>query len=144
MRTNFDLSNIRCAICLLLTFLAGCGTARPPLAHTDAEVSQKLVGKWNEESTAEGITTIMTHEFTQDGKYACSGKMRRPGGESDLAMSGTWQVTGGVLVYTLQTSQPAYYKPGEQVKDQVLSIDDQEFIYKDEDGEESTMTRLKQ
>ncbi len=143
MRATTKCLRVRWAGVALVAFFCGCGTATPPpLTLTDAEVSQKLVGKWKEEGTDGGVTTIVTNEFTADGKYVCNGTMRRPGGDTKLAITSTWQVTGGVLVYTIETSQPSWYKKGEQMKDKVLAIDEREFKYRDEEGDIQVMTRL--
>jgi hypothetical protein len=60
-----------------------------------------------------------------------------------MSFAGTWSVSGGTLIYTIQTSQPPTYEPGTQVKDRVLSLTETEFRYSDADGSESAMTRVR-
>ena len=121
-------------------FRPGDGTpaAPRPLQLTDAEVTQKLVGKWQESRDTGGI---VTNEFTSDGKYVCNG-VDRAGGERKLFITATWKVAGGKLTYTMESSEPAYYKPGETLEEQVLSIDEHAFKYRDVDGKIQSMKRL--
>jgi hypothetical protein len=130
-----------CAPILLLIFVAGCGIPLPQPATTlsDTEIKKLLVGKWNEPIRGEDFF----HEFGQDGSYKGTAA---PGtdGTSSMSFAGTWSVSGGTLVYTIQTSQPPTYEPGTQVKDRVLSLTETEFRYADADGSESTMVRVKE
>jgi hypothetical protein len=127
------------AALLLLAFTAGCGLPLPTPAPTlsDTEIKKLLVGKWNEPIRGEDFF----HEFGQDGSYK-GAEAPGPDGTSSMSFAGTWSVSGGVLIYTIQTSQPPAYERGTQVKDRVLSLTQTEFRYADADGSESTMTRV--
>lgn len=120
-----------------LALFAGCPSSSVKL--TDAEVTQKLVGKWRETGDTGGV---VTNVFTPNGKYICEGVEPRPGGETKLAITATWKVTGGMLIYTIEQSQPRYYKPGETLEEKVVSIDERQFKYRDVNGKIQTMDRL--
>jgi hypothetical protein len=124
---------------LCLAFAAGCGIQFPTPAPTitDSEITKLIVGKWNEPVRGQDFF----HEFGQDGSYT-GAAAPGPDGTSSLSFGGTWSVSGGVLIYTIQTSQPPTYDPGTQVSDRVLSITESEFRYADADGSESMMTRV--
>jgi hypothetical protein len=124
---------------LLLIFIAGCGIPLPQPATTlsDAEITKLLVGKWNEPIRGEDFF----HEFGQDGSYKGTAAPG-PDGTSSMSFGGTWSVSAGTLIYTIQTSQPPTYEPGTQVKDRVLSLTETEFRYAHPDGSESTMKRV--
>lgn len=124
---------------LLLAFTAGCGLplSTPAPTLSDPEISKLLVGKWNEPIRGKEFV----HEFGQDGSYK-GAAAPGPDGTSSMSFAGTWSVSGGVLIYTIQSSQPPTYDPGTQIKDRVVSLTETEFRYADADGSESTMTRV--
>jgi hypothetical protein len=119
----------------------GCGAASPPppLKFTDAEVSEKLAGKWQETGDSGGI---VTNEFTKDGNYRSEGVEKRPQGETKFVISATWKVEGGMLTYTIESSKPKFYEAGDTLEEKVLAIDEREFKYRDVNGKVQTMVRL--
>jgi len=134
------------SLVLIARAFAGCEIplAVPQPKPTDAEIRQRLVGKWNEVTSGGGVKSQTVNEFTTEGRFKTEGTMTIDGAESPQAYTGTWTVSGGVLTYTIQTSQPDVFEPGETVQDEVLGIDDREFRYRNPDGELVTMTRLSQ
>jgi uncharacterized protein (TIGR03066 family) len=132
------------AYSILLFWLAmvclGCGPSSPPPPKiSDAEASERLVGKWKETGDTGGI---VTNEFTKDGKYRSEGVEKRPQGETKFVITATWKISGGVLTYTIESSKPKLYEPGETLEEKVLSIDEREFMYRDVNGKVQTMVRL--
>jgi hypothetical protein len=127
----------------LLVFASGCvpgGLPLPATKLTDAEITQRLVGKWNEPSSGKDFI----HEFGQDGTYKGAGVTDPGVGATSGSFTGTWAVTDGVLIYTIQTSDPPIYDPGERINDRVLSLTETEFKYQGEDGKQRSMTRVSQ
>ncbi len=128
---------------LILVLASGCvpgGLPVPATKLTDAEITQHLVGKWNEPVGGKDFI----HEFEQDGTYKGAGATDPSLGTTSISFTGTWAVTDGVLIYTIQTSQPRVYDPGERINDRVLSVTDTEFKYQGEDGTQRSMTRVSQ
>lgn len=128
----------RSVMLLACLVAAGCGVPLPtPVAGTsDAELTQQLAGTWRE--SVGGDTFI--HEFGTDGSYKGVEEVEQDGA-SPTSFAGTWAISDGTLIYTIQTSSPPSYEPGSQIKDQVISLTESEFRYKSEDGGEGTMTR---
>ena len=117
----------------------GCWPSSPPPPKlTDAEISEKLVGRWQEAGDTGGI---VTNEFTTDGKYRSEGVEKGPRGETKFVITATWKISGGVLTYTIESSKPKFYEPGETLEEKVLSIDEREFKYRDVNGKVQTMVR---
>ena len=139
MPTKAVTTVIRCLAFLLLPFAAGCG--EPALTLTDAQITEWLTGKWKEVFTEGAAESHATHVFEKDGVYKCE-TINAHSKRVEMTITGRWQVTDGVLVYTIETSTPEMYKPGEQLKERVLSLTDSEFHYEGKDGEKYAMTRL--
>jgi hypothetical protein len=124
---------------LLLLPFAGCG--EPAMTLTDAQINERLAGKWKQVITRGAAESHATHVFEKDGVYKCE-TINAHTKRLEMTITGRWQVTDGVLVYTIETCTPNVFEAGEQVKDTVRSLTASTFKYESEDGEESTMTRL--
>ncbi|MFN0017272.1 MAG: hypothetical protein ACKVP0_03370 [Pirellulaceae bacterium] len=133
-RTFLWLATLLASVCL------GCGGSTRPLPPTltDAQITERLVGKWQETGDAGGL---VSNEFTKEGKYRSEGVEKRPHGETKFVITASWKVAGGMLTYTIESSKPAFFKPGETLEEKVLSIDGREFKYRDVNGKVQTMER---
>jgi hypothetical protein len=117
-------------------------TQEPAQKLTDAEITKLLVGKWYEERKEEGREIKATNTFRQDGTFSAEINVKLPDQTFKVSVTGTWKVMNGVLIETIETSDPPVIKKGQVSKDQVLSFTDKEYRYKSEFGGEHIKKRV--
>jgi hypothetical protein len=128
-----------------LTGLAS-GRVDPPKKQTDAEISKFLVGKWVvDEGGDKGPKIKGTEHYKKDGTIEAEATIDDGNTPLKITVSGTWKVMDGAVIATVtKSSAPDLIKVGLVSKDQVISIDDKEYKYKSEGGQEKTQKRLKE
>lgn len=137
----------RLAVCTMLALCCFVGTA---LASTitfdvpDKDITEKIVGKWNEEFDEMGIKLKATIVYKKDGTLTAEGSIDANGQTINIKVSGKWKVESGTLVETYEKVEPENLMPaGTTTKDKVLSIDDKTCTYRTEEGKERKRTRIK-
>ncbi|MEO0794264.1 MAG: hypothetical protein AAFX93_03825 [Verrucomicrobiota bacterium] len=112
---------------------------------TDQEIAERLMGKWNE-TVAPGM--VATNEFLQDGVYVGTLDVEGNDEPVDASFKGNWTVTAGRVIYVVKESSIPFPLLGKTIKDKVISIDAEKFVYRGDpahtDAEEHTMVKIKE
>jgi hypothetical protein len=126
-----------------LVACAGCGSQpKPTIDLPDEEIARRLMGSWRERHALQGVETDARVRFKADGHYTFEGTQKHEGKVTPLSITATWRVTSGVLEYTIVSCEPPLLSKGKVIRDRVLAIDEREFLWQDEEGNELTLTRL--
>jgi hypothetical protein len=139
---------VRMAGIAALALAVGCGLQLTPTMESvdlpDDEIARRLVGTWSMQQSLDGVSAQGSARFDSDGNYTWEGTMTQEGTTTPISMTATWRINGGVMEYTVTSCEPDSLEPGETFRDRVLSIEGQEFRWKDEDGEVFSMFRQSQ
>lgn len=111
---------------------------------SDEEITKRLVGKWEEEVDEDGIKGKVTIDYKKDGKAFAEGTLEIGGQNIKIKVEGSWKVSAKELVFTFDKVEPEGLVPvGTVSRDKILTIDEKSCTYRDEQGKERKMTRLK-
>src|SRR5262249_5798815 len=129
-------------VCVLWGLSGTAGDKKPP-KQTDEEIVKLLVGKWSAEGTNDkGVKYKGTNHYKKDGTVTAQGTIEIADKSIEILVSGTWKVDKGVLIETVEKSEPPILKKGQVSKDLVLSIDDKVLKLKTEKGTEIIRKRV--
>jgi len=109
----------------------------PSASVADSEFTQKLVGTWRYSytNTTKPTGVLLYSIYRADGNALWHGTIYK---ESDsLPMpkaSGIWRVDRGYLSTTITNIQSNLLQINKESRDQILSITDSQFTYRDEQG----------
>jgi hypothetical protein len=114
----------------------------PPKKLSDAEITKLIVGKWSEEIKEENVTGKGITIYKKDGTFSADGMLMAKGKTITIKGTGTWKVSDGVLIETIETVDPPVKKKGDMTKDKVLSITAKMMKVRTESGREVVKTRV--
>jgi TonB family protein len=115
--------------------------ATPPTARkSDAELSQALIGTW-ESSVGKKYLPIKKAftTFESGGIFKDIAIIDISGAEGRIEIEGKWHIKNGVLIEQITKSLPK--ARGEVTKDQIVSIDNDIFVSRTEDGDQEESHR---
>jgi pimeloyl-ACP methyl ester carboxylesterase len=120
------------------------GAAAEKLRKTttpDAEIARLLVGKWSGEQAPPGLRVGTITCYRPDGTFDAEATIRARGKVLKVTLSGTWEVSDGVVLQKLTKSSDPRIPLGQDSRMDVLSIDARAFARR-EDGKDLVETRL--
>ena len=131
------------AVVLSLSVVRAAWADEPAKKPSDADLAKRIVGKWSEEEQLQGGGTskAMT-TYRKDGTFTGEGTITRQGKSLTVKVSGTWKVTDGTLIETVEKCEPALIPKGKIFKDRILSVTDKVLKVKTEKGKEIVKMRV--
>lgn len=113
-----------------------------PARSRDTELTETLLGLWEGDyTTPEGVYLHGRTQYLTGGVWNHSGIIEFQGQRLPLILSGRWEIKNGYRHYTVQSSNmPQFIPNGFASADQILSLDEDEFVYLS-NGEEFTEFR---
>ena len=137
---------------VLMGFIAGCGreagTSEPPAAAPaaagsavgeDGRLSRLLVGSW--ESNEQGVAGIET--YFPDGTSSGTMTTTLDSGEPlVVTLRSTWRVEGKTIRERVTESKPAVVPVGTAWADEIITLDGEKLVTRDEEGELETRRRV--
>lgn len=115
--------------------LTGCSKRAEEKSADDANISNKLVGVWKvDETFTNGVSARGQDSFSKDGTFKSSGVLSRGEHHMDLAFAGVWQINQGILIQTITNSSNTNLHIGFVTRDTIVKVDDQHFIFRQDDG----------
>ena len=126
---------------LLIVVLAFTNTLLA--SDTDQEYFDKLIGIWLFEISDGDVSISATEEFKTDGTLHSHGKVFQVDKlVEEYRIKSRWGVNDGYTHVEVLESTSTVLKPGTKIKDEIISVDDEEFIFKSEDGTKRTLKRV--
>jgi len=114
-------------------------------AESDETLTKKLIGMWEDNVSDADLVIEGVSNYRQDGILKSKGKVYINNELVDkYAVTFKWQVKDGRShLEVIQSSNTEAYPIGYKWSDKVISVDDKEFIYEKDSGEQYTMKRIK-
>jgi hypothetical protein len=109
----------------------------PSPSVSDDEFAQRLVGTWRYSytNTAKLAGVLLYSSYQKDGRAFWHGTIYKESGSiSAPKASGNWQVENGFLKTTITNSQPNGPSMNQGSQDEIISVTDSQFTYRDEQG----------
>ena len=112
---------------------------------SDATLSQRLVGEWQELRTVDCEVPQQVMSISAVGTFQVKGIIRGCGATTPFTWRGNWQVKEGKFQYVTTYSAPAdLYTVGERFEDQIVSVTDAEWVMLEQStGEKSMAYRIR-
>ena len=140
------------ALATLLLIFPGCGvnpSALPP-GELGRQFAVTVPGKtWSQEVSTGGVQGQMIKQFNKDGSAKGVLLFKRRTGSVSLVMpempfTSRWRVTGDVVeTYDVKTGVPGLFKPGEVIRDTIVSVSPDRILSRSKDrGKIEVLTRL--
>ena len=120
--------------------------AARPVKPTDAEITKGIVGRWEYTSNdQENVEIKGIDHYRKDGTFTVEGRVFASGKEVlKISVSGTWKVSNGNILATIEKADPPEnVTKGQVSKEEVISVEKDQFKTKTEKGKEKTYKRLK-
>ena len=126
---------------LLIVVLAFTNTLLA--SDTDQEYFDKLIGIWLFEISDGDVSISATEEFKTDGTLHSHGKVFQVDKlVEEYRIKSRWKVNDGYTHVEVLESTSTVLKPGTKIKDEIISVDHEKFIFKSEDGTKRTLKRV--
>lgn len=104
--------------------------------EADAAMVKRLVGKWKSQSHAGGVKVTGTTQYHADGRFHSQASTEVNGAKRDILFEGQWRIEVGQLLCEITKSNDQEMMPdGTKTSDTILSLDETQFKYQDENGD---------
>lgn len=139
---------IRCGLLIIfsLAFL-GCNRSAPPSATrglSDSELAQRLTGTWIlSVINTDSVTFSGEVSYRPDGTVVWQGTTSDKSGRQSFLVEGTWLIQGGFLFTRPTRSTLPGMENRPEDRDQIISISETEFTYRDAAGVTTTRQKKK-
>ncbi len=112
---------------------------------TQAEIERLLPGRWRVAEQAEGGASMeVITTYGKDRSYTLAGVIKTASRDLTFDAVGSWEVRGNLVKISItKSSHPDVIPEGLVGKDTYLAIDGKTMTYKDENGDMTTETRVK-
>jgi hypothetical protein len=127
---------VNAALIIAAGWISGCSSS-------DSDFTAALIGKWGEVRRFDGQRHEQAMELNKDGSFLVTGTKSEGGATMKFAFRGVWRVQDGYFLYTtLSSDPPDFYRAGEEYKDRIVSVSDNEWVMIEEStGQESRARR---
>ena len=115
-------------------------------SEADKSLFDKIVGKWLFEVSISNsdVSITATEEYKNDGTIDTYGKVFVKGElVEEYKVKSKWEVVNGYSNVVILESSSDALKPGQEISDKIISVDDNEFTFESKDGVETTIIRIK-
>ncbi|HEU5125144.1 MAG TPA: hypothetical protein VFW05_13905 [Verrucomicrobiae bacterium] len=120
-------------ISVLLALMAGCRPQSELAPSSDEEMQHKIAGVWVHQGTLKSKGDfVATLELAPDGTYSDINTFSKPlpQGLSRIETSGRWRIENNFLIITETNSSPTNAHLAEEVRFEIVRLDDRELEYK--------------
>lgn len=114
-------------------------------AESDNAFTLNLIGLWRSEISSKDLFIDATEQYKNNGILISRGKVYFNGKlEEEYFLISKWEVIDGYsYIEVIETSNSEVMPVGHKFSDKIISVDDNEFIYESDNGERTTMKRLR-
>ena len=120
---------MKVALLLLTCFLASCASVPP-------RSSDSLIGEWRYADTQQSCR----YHFKEYGHFTGEVRLR---GKLASKFTGTWEIQGGILLYTYLSDQLGRIPAGATDRDKLLSLEKDSFLIEAADGSRRRYSRIR-
>jgi len=134
-------SSLRLAVPALVMFVASPLSAEEPAPAVNYQ--KLIIGTWKFELKLEGYHILGITTYLADGTAQARGEFVIEGEKTHFTAEAKWSIKGDKLSGEItKTSDPEFMELGEKWTDTIVSIDDKEFQYIDEEGDKKIEKRV--
>lgn len=137
---------------LIPLFFASCSVSQAPKAPGELgrQFTATIPGSWSGTVSDRGTETRLIKQYNPDGSAQGVLLVKKTrGGVSfvmpEIPFKSRWRVTGDVVeTYSIQTGVPGLFKPGEVIRDTIVSVSPNRITYRPvTSGKVEVFTRLR-
>lgn len=116
--------------------------SEPQKPDSDLAIRQRVVGPWIVDShSPNGASFHGTMTIVSGSNFISKATMTFGEKKQELNFEGTWQVKNGFLIETVTKSGSKFPPVGLVTRDNIIRVDDQELVFKTEQGKTVTRKR---
>ena len=113
-------------------------------SDADQIFADKLIGVWLFEIMDDEVSIKATEEFKIDGTLHSHGKVFQSDKLiEEYKIKSKWEVVDGYSHIEVLESTSTVLKPGTKITDKIISVDEEEFTFKSEDGVRKILKRVR-
>jgi hypothetical protein len=113
-------------------------------AISDTDIRRRIIGTWiADASSPNGAYMAAVVTFYTNATLAAKGVIIKGDRKEDIRYEGTWQVEHGTIIETVTRSNATWTPVGKITRDTIISVDDNELVFKTEGGKTVTRKRRK-
>ncbi|RYD23603.1 MAG: hypothetical protein EOP88_03595 [Verrucomicrobiaceae bacterium] len=141
----------RLSLAILPLLLGSCGLTREPQAPGELgrQFTSTIPGAWSGTISRNGLECRMIKQYKRDGSAQGVLLLKKSQGRVSFVMpeipfKSRWRVKGDVVeTYGIETGIPGLFKPGEVIRDKLVSVSQNRISWRAVDsGNPQTITRL--
>ena len=108
----------------------------------DVDFSKAVIGIWSATYTGSDYQLYGETIYRANGTFYDHGQSCQNCKCTDIIYTGTYEVSGNILTYTIKTSSSDYIKPGYTDSDTIRSIDSEKMILVSKKGEKQVRLKV--
>ena len=112
---------------------------------TDDAFTQKLIGHWESEISSEDLFIDATEHYKTNGALISRWKVYFKGElKEEYYLISKWEVKDGYsYIEVTDTSNSEIMSVGRKFSDEIISVDDNKFIFESDNGKRTFMERIR-